>query len=625
MLDFVPPLQIVTGPEPNSLIVGDKAFSLTAGRAYAELPFQVQRRLDEDRLLALGTVANAPNANELNATADFVPRGKSLIVLPPYREWLLERVPKPSPDVVASAPSAPPPLPPPATADRSNVTAIRAKPPAEWAVKPGAEVARPAGPLPSWPHAFATTEGALITEGRWWIRYDLNTGNTIGKTIELWPGQPAPSGPVPRPIAALARDGERLALMDPRDRTRVDVWDITGKRLIGLRPYDDEPILWHDWSADGKLLTADRGHISGWDVETGQASFEVVGNFNAFVTSPGAEWVIAATPARHLFFVDSATGQCLGHIPASPSFPEHTLSPDGKTLLRLGEWPKLQVWDVQTGKRKSDPEAPVVSLSQAIGDGVTDVFWIDARRVLSHTKTWGEQSPRYYLYDLDAHTHTYVYPPKLGRFQNDTLGRAWMNSQAGGGERWTAPNVPGAGAFDHTVAFAPGTTIRVEVDVGSREGSRTTAEKMAGSLSGLGFKIGRDGWVMRADHKTGEAGTDLTDLRGQRGIFVATLTITWRLLDPEGKEAWKGTSGGKFDPFQSKYVALGSRRTDMAPGGPFAGGSTQVRLDYKGKDPMTAQVEEILENSWYPGVPICLVKTAEGYSTVPLAAPGEAK
>ncbi len=508
-------------------------------------------------------------------------------------------------------------------------SAIRAKPPAEWAVNPGAEVARPAGPLPSWPHAFATTEAAQITEGRWWIRYDLNTGNTIDKTIELWPGQPPPSGPVPWPKAALTRDGQRLALIDSKDQSRVDVWDITGKRLIGLRPYEDEPILWHDWSADGKLLTADRGHISGWDVETGQASFEVIGNFNSFVSSPGAEWVLAATPARHLFFVDSATGQCLGHIPASPSFPVRTLSPDGKTLLRLGQWPKLEVWDLQTGQRKSDPEAPVAPISLAIGGTVPEgtrlgEHWIGTRQFLSHTKG-GDQQLRYYVYDLDAHTHTYSYPSKIGVFQNDALGRAWMNSQAGGGERWTAPNVPGAGAFDHTVAFAPGTTIRVEVDVGSREGSRTTAERMAGSLSALGFKIGRDGWVMRADHKTGEAGTDLTDLRGQRGIFVATLTITWRLLDPEGKEAWKGTSGGKFDPFQSKYVALGSRKTDMAPGGPFAGGSTQVRLDYKGKDPMTAQVEEILENNWYPGVPICLVKTAGGYSTLPLEPPGEAK
>jgi len=160
--------------------------------------------------------------------------------------------------------------------------------------------------------------------------------------------------------------------------------------------------------------------------------------------------------------------------------------------------------------------------------------------------------------------------------------------------------------------------VQIEVDVGSGENSQKTAKKMAESLATLGFKIGRGGWVLRADHKTSTASTDLTDLMGQRGISVATLTINWRLLDPQGNEAWKGTSGGKFDPFNSKYVVVGSRRTDMAPGG-LGGGSTQVELDYGGKDAMTAQVDEILEKYWYPGVPTCLVQSEGKYVALPLA------
>jgi hypothetical protein len=105
---------------------------------------------------------------------------------------------------------------------------------------------------------------------------------------------------------------------------------------------------------------------------------------------------------------------------------------------------------------------------------------------------------------------------------------------------------------------------------------------------------------------------------GERGIYVSIM------LDPEGKEAWQGRSGGKFDPFNSKYVVVGSRKTDMAPGG-LGGGSTQVRLDYQGKDAMTAQLEEILEKYWYPAVPTCLVRNEGGYSVLPLAASEEAK
>jgi hypothetical protein len=213
----------------------------------------------------------------------------------------------------------------------------------------------------------------------------------------------------------------------------------------------------------------------------------------------------------------------------------------------------------------------------------------------------------------------YHYAESLGRFQNDSLGRAWLSSKTGGGESWTAPSLPGGGAFKQALALGPGSTIRVEVDVGPREASKQTAEKMASSLHARGLAIGKGGWLLKADHTKNTTPTDSTDGLGNK-ISVATLEITWRLFDPQGNEAWQGRSGGKFDPFNSKYVAVGSRKTDMAPGG-MGGGSTQVRLDYGNKDAMTAQLEEILEKNWYPGgPPPCLVKTATGYTPLPLAA-----
>jgi hypothetical protein len=609
---------ILDGPAPNSLIVGHQLFDLASDQKLAELPYQPLRWAGPNRLLALGSADQAASTKELNDTADFVPPGKSLIVAAFDGAALIAQAPKP--------PADPNARPAPTAADRSKGTAIQLKPPAAWGVKPGAEVARPPGPLPVWPQAFAATEAAVISEYLEWIRYDLNTGDKIGQLIDLWPGQTPNEPVVGWHTAALTRDGQKLALVDPKDKARVDVWDNTGKHLIGLHPYGDDPVVWLGWSSDGKLLTADRARLSGWDVATGQAAFEVVANLHWFESAPGAEWVLVMTPARHLFFVDASTGQCLGHIPANPALPEHTLSPDGKTLLRLGQGLNVQAWDLQTGKRKSERETPLVPISLTAGvmgvapEGMRlGVFWIGPRLVLSHTKSPGEQQPRYYLYDLDAHTHTYSFPTNLGVFQNDSLGRPWMTSQAGGVETWIAADVPGAKPFDQTLAFGPGTTVQVEVDVGSGDNSQKTAKKMAESLHSRGFKIGRGGWVLRADHKTGTATTDLTDLMGQAGISVATLTINWRLLDPQGNEIWKGTSGGKFDPFNSKYVVVGSRRTDMAPGG-MGGGSMQVELDYGGKDAMTAQVEEILENNWYPGVPTCLVQSEGKYVALPLAA-----
>jgi len=249
-------------------------------------------------------------------------------------------------------------------------------------------------------------------------------------------------------------------------------------------------------------------------------------------------------------------------------------------------------------------------------ESILGMFWMGPRSVLSYTKAPGEPHPRYYLYDLDAHTHTYRYTATLGRYQNDSLGRPWLLTGAGGGEKWIAASVPNAGAFDQTLAFGPGTPIRIEIDILGRRNSQQTAVKLAEAIQARGFKLGPGGWVLRADSTTSTTRTKLSNLRGQRGVEVPTLNITWRLLDPEGNEAWKGHSGGTFDPFTSKYVVIGSRKMQMAGMG---GGSTQVRLDYDGKNETTAQLEEVLEKNWYPtSMPTCLVKNEAGYVALPL-------
>jgi hypothetical protein len=60
----------------------------------------------------------------------------------------------------------------------------------------------------------------------------------------------------------------------------------------------------------------------------------------------------------------------------------------------------------------------------------------------------------------------------------------------------------------------------------------------------------------------------------------------------------------------------------MAPGG-LGGGSSSIRLDYEGKDPTTAQLEDILEKMLFsgnalPGMPTHLVRNEGGYAALPL-------
>src|SRR5262249_40445487 len=120
-----------------------------------------------------------------------------------------------------------------------------------------------------------------------WDRYDLKTGQRLEPSVQLWPweGWPGAWKKTPRvPVAALAVDGKRLAMCDPADPTRVDVWDQSGTRLMGIVPgAPPAPIEWLAWSADGKLLTLIGGRLTGWHVPSGKAAYEVDGGYD----SPG--------------------------------------------------------------------------------------------------------------------------------------------------------------------------------------------------------------------------------------------------------------------------------------------------------------------------------------------------
>jgi hypothetical protein len=82
-----------------------------------------------------------------------------------------------------------------------------------------------------------------------WHRYDLRTGKPAGPVVELWTWATSPLtgavydfGTAPA-AAAMTRDGSRLALRDPADAARVDVWDSSGRassawsRTTGVRRY----------------------------------------------------------------------------------------------------------------------------------------------------------------------------------------------------------------------------------------------------------------------------------------------------------------------------------------------------------------------------------------------------
>jgi hypothetical protein len=300
----------------------------------------------------------------------------------------------------------------------------------------------------------------------------------------------------------------------------------------------------------------------------------------------------------------------------------------------------MQVWDLETGKRSTALEAPSgPTLGQQHG------HWAGPRRILTFVtgdgraaSSGGPMGPggpspagdghnpdRYLLYDLDLHTHSYsIEAPTRLETRADPLGRAWMRrGQPGGKDKstWVPLHVPELDGFRGEFAFGPGSTVRVEIDVGHRDYSQRIARNTAEDFQRRGQKIGRGGWVLRADHTIGKSTAHVDDpVTGKpRPHNFISLNITWKLIAPDGTEVWSTSGGGSFDPFRNKYVVVGSRTRPLGPGG----GMETVQLDFGGKNAQLAQIEDILEqqmlqNRGLGGIPLYVVKTARGYEALPI-------
>jgi hypothetical protein len=186
----------------------------------------------------------------------------------------------------------------------------------------------------------------------------------------------------------LTPDGALLALRDPANPQRLDLWDATGKRLAGLVPDPKAAIEWLGFANADTLLTVAGGKLTGWQWRTAKVLFEVAGGYEgACHFPPGRAWV-AAPAAAHVDFLDTKTGTLLGRCAAAAGTAvwHHTsLSPDGKLLLRTtgGEQPNKEnlpraafvLWDLTNGK-----ELPTMHTAVA---PATNNYWCSPRRFLT--------------------------------------------------------------------------------------------------------------------------------------------------------------------------------------------------------------------------------------------------
>jgi hypothetical protein len=468
-----------------------------------------------------------------------------------------------------------PPVARPAPAAVSNP-----EPPAEWAVPKAGAVpnAPPAGTtLPTWPAAFANAEAAMIDAPPGgtvkWSRVDLQTGKTIGEPMTLWqesgrlkesataPGfLPAAAAPV-FVVAALTADGKSLALRDPADATRVDVWDVAGKRVIGLNPYGDAVIDWLGWSAGGRLLILGDGRLTGWDVAVGKNLFDVDGDYVfTGLLAPGRAWLAVASYFGHVDVLDAESGRCLGRCTSMAGMPWHmaTMSPDGKTLLCTRALPVpparrqkaptegkevLHSWDLTTGQARPVFDCPAGVALQ--------IYWAGPNRFLT------AMPDHFLLFDFDSRVALCRYEVPSGQSRAlaaDPSGHAWTatKSNARSWQRLEAPNPKGDDAALDTgeLVFPRGALIRVEVRLGNAEKSGKLAERLAGNLQLRGLTIGRGGWTLRVDHSFSDTS------RKFKGEPVVQMEVKFHLIAPEGAEVSTSTQTYSWEPERGDEVGV---------------------------------------------------------------------
>jgi hypothetical protein len=477
--------------------------------------------------------------------------------------------------------------------DRTAVKRINPEPPAAWTAPPPVRKAEPLGQRyleTGFPMAWGAKHAAVLryqyqkdVRERFELhldRYDLGTGGPIGPGMKLWPWvrdpglmKPGDQGIAPPlPVAALSLDGSKLAVCDPADRSRVDVWADDGRRLVGLHPAGRGPAIdWLGWSPNGRLLTVANGSLIAWEVPGARAEFEMAGGYAAPAAQAADRTWLAVAAGDHVDLLDSSTGVCLARCRAggvTGPIRDITLSSDGRRLAVVFVGPgepkagKLtaQLWDLAKGT------------AELLAFG-TEPYHTSCWVGPDHFATFTNEAA---LYDVTVRhgVAVYQFPPASPNWHGPVFARAtdghlWFrrgDPRPGAGPKstgaWWAVSdsdlltTPTAklGDSPRESVFARRIPLRIEADLGASERSKTFASQAAELLRKQGFSTGPKGWSLRVTHRVTDTGKK-EELAGfiELPEAVPTVHLDWVLFDADGNRVFERQTAGHFAGPKSKY------------------------------------------------------------------------
>ena len=514
--------------------------------------------------------------------------------------------------------------------DRSGLKTLKPEPPTKWTSPPAIATPPRASAERMTLSGVPTTAGdglGVVLSYRYSkvqkARHELHAqlvslinGRNLGETFLLWPWITPPDNPAgnsphdmpaTHPLAALASDGKHLAVRDPANHRRVDIW-IDTTRIAGIEPYEQD-IEWIGWSATAKLLTLGAGKLTAWDAATAKASYEVEGDYSGPAAScPGGDW-LAAAAGDVIDLIDTETGKCFGRRSCSVRGGEIVaiaIAPDGKTVAAARPAISAQAeerfladfWDTTTGMGTYVPFG---------GQEIVSFSWSTPEHLLSYSATPETSGPqgstpefknRIELLDRSgAIACQYNISNSFPKLSTGLLavastpdGRIWVGQNG----HWRSQElVNPASSAGGKLVDATAQPLRIEVDVGNRYAGLAMAEALASEMQKQGFSIGRAGWVLRVGHQVEDSQKTISFGSARDAVPIPQVRFTWQMLDSSGAVVWEDNTIGRFAGTGSKYYKK-TKVGGVVSGAGGAGIVSNDEFDFQG-DMHRAVVTEILD------------------------------